>query len=73
MNSCNSAAVSNESVALAQDSTLYAEALYSCQKFEPRGPERSSGGARTAMKQNTSALHAVLYLHQDAIPELFEA
>ena len=29
---------------------------------------KPNDGARTAMKQNTSALHAVFHLHQDAVP-----
>src|SRR6476620_10432177 len=29
---------------------------------------KPNNGARTAMKQNTSALHAVFHLHQDAVP-----
>ena len=52
--------------------TLYAEAPTNCQKIRATWTKKSSGGARTAMKQNTSALHAVLYLHLNAIPELFE-
>ena len=37
-------------------------------KFEPLGPCSPTDDARIAMKQNTSALHAVFHLHEDAVP-----